>query len=511
VSLFLSALRRRCALPARSYAAAMLTAAILLPTALATPGQPGTLDATWATSSPLGAGKTMTPIGNSGIAFAVALQPDGKVLLAGGCSNGTNPDFCALRYLANGTIDSAFGVAGKVLTSIGNGDDVAFGLALQSDAKVVLAGTCFNGANSEFCALRYLADGTLDATFGVGGKATTTIIGSSIALTLTLQPDGKILLAGWCTTPSFGVFCALRYQADGTLDATFGIGGKVTTAIASGDNIATAIALQPDGKIVLAGYCGNAPNQDFCAIRYHPNGALDTSFGTGGKVTTAIGIGEDQANAIALQPDGKVLLAGACVNGPNKVFCALRYRADGTLDTSWSGDGKLMAFIGGDDNIVRAIALQPDGKVLLAGDCHSGSNVDFCAARHHADGTRDANFGTNGNVTTAIGSGVDQVGGIALQPDGKVLLAGACANASSASFCALRYDGGPFGYKACSLDIDGDGSLLATVDGLISTRVMLGMSGSAVVGGINFAPHATRTSWAAIREYLTTQCGMTIQ
>ena len=424
--------------------------ALLTPCVHATPGQPGTLDTTWN-----GTGKVITPIG-SGDAYANAmtLQADGKVLLAGRCVNGANNDFCAVRYLANGSLDTTWNGTGTVITPIGSGGDAARSITLQPDGKVLLAGNCFNGTNFDFCAARYLANGTLDST--------------------------------WNST------------------------GKVITFIGGGDDIANSMTLQPDGKVLLGGYCSNGTNNDFCAARYLASGTLDTTWNGTGTVITPIGSGDDRASSITLQPDGKVLLAGNCHNGANNDFCAARYLVSGTLDTTWNGTGTVITPIGIGDNRASSITLQPDGKVLLAGNCSNGANNDFCAARYLASGSLDSTWNGTGKVVTAIGIDGDFARAMTLQPDGKVLLAGICSNGTNLDFCAARYDGGPFGYQNCKPDLDGDGLLTATIDGLINMRVMLGITGAAVVNGINFAPNATRNTWPLIRDYLVTQCGMSL-
>ena len=160
------------------------------------------------------------------------------------------------------------------------------------------------------------------------------------------------------------------------------------------------------------------------------------------------------------------------------------------------------------------MTLQPDGWVLLAGHCSNGTNYDFCAVRYLANGTLDTTWNSTGTspgkVITAIGGGGDYARAVMLQPDGKVLVAGYCSNGANDDFCAARYDGGPFGYQNCKPDNDGDGSFLATTDALIYTRIALGITGPAVIGGITFAPTATRNTWPLIRDYLVTQCGMSL-
>lgn len=499
----------------------LLLFCLLAPATQAIPGQPGTLDAFWATGSPLGPGKAITPFGTGeNDVLAIALQPDGKVLLAGSCAvPGDNWQICAIRYQTNGTLDPSFGNGGVAITPFGDGyASKAQAIALQADGKLILAGWCMRFSSAPFgpiCAVRYNTDGTLDTTFGTSGRITATVSSinnSNAAYALTLQPDGKFVLAGSCSNGTDVDFCALRYRTDGTLDPDFGAGGKVITLMSNGEDSANAIALQPDGKILLAGYCSNGSNLDFCAARYHPNGSLDSSFNTTGKVLTAIGAGIDAATAVALQPDGKIVLAGACSNGSNRDFCALRYEINGSLDSRFGTLGKVLTPIGATDDAANALALQSDGKLLVVGSCSNGIDDDFCLLRYHPNGVLDASFNGSGKVTTAVGAGIDWGKVLTLQPDGKIVVGGTCAIAVGGvgAFCAARYDGGPFGYKNCSLDIDGDNRVLATTDSLIHARIALGITGSDVTNGITFPPTATRNTWPLIRDYLVTQCGMSL-
>jgi uncharacterized delta-60 repeat protein len=486
----------------------------------AIPGQPGTLDATWASASPNGAGTVITPIGGGiDTPQAIALQPDGKVIVAGYCYDGTHYGFCALRYRANGTLDTSWGSAGTgiVATPIGVNDSYASAVAAQPDGKVLLAGHCSDGTKYDFCALRYLVNGTLDTSWGSAGTGiVTTSIGSGgndFANAMTLQPDGKVLLVGRCSNGGNDNFCALRYRSDGTLDPSWNSTGKVVTSLGGNDDQADAMAVQPDGKVLLAGSCDNGIRKNFCALRYLADGTLDTSWNGNGRVVTSIDSNDDRAASIVVQPDGKVLLAGTCDNGANEDFCSLRYHADGTLDTDWGigGTGKVVTGISIGDDYSKSAVLQPDGKLLLAGFCDGFLGRDFCTVRYNNNGTLDTSWGNVAKVTTSVVSASDQAAAIVLQPDGKVLLAGGCNNGLSDDFCAVRYDGGPFGYKACTLDLDGDNVVRATTDMLIGARVALGMTGAAVVNGITFSANARRDTWPLIRDYLVAQCGMTLQ
>lgn len=489
--------------------ASFVCATFSVPFAHATPGQPGTLDATWATSSPLGAGKVTTSLtAGDNLSRALALQPDGKVVVAGICVNGSTKDICAVRYNADGTLDAGFGSGGKVITAVGTGDDVANAVALQPDGKVVLAGGCFGATKTNFCAVRYNADGSLDNTFGSGGKAVAAFgTVSDVAYAMAVQPDGKLVLAGVCGVGSRNNVCALRFTAGGLLDTSFGGTGKVITTVGSVTDFAAALALQPDGKLVIAGNCVSA-STNICALRYNADGSLDSTFGSAGKVVTPTTSGSELGYALVVQPDGKLVIAGSCYNGTNQVFCAVRYGDTGALDANFGSAGKAITVVGSNRSEALAVDLQPDGKLVLAGYCGFAPTEDFCALRYNNDGSPDTTFGSAGKVVTAIVPSYDIATAVAVQPDGKLLLGGSCETGSKYEFCALRYDGGPFAFQNCKPDIDGDGAFLATTDALIYARIAAGITGPAVVNGINFPAGAKRNTWPLIRNYLVTQCGM---
>ncbi len=491
----------------------MLVGTLFTPLAHATIGAPGTLDPFWGNGIPLGAGKVITSIGGvHDDARAMTLQPDGKVLVAGACLNGGTYDFCAARYNGDGTLDLTWNGTGKVITALG-GEDFAQAVAVQPDGKVLLAGSCTNGGNNNFCAARYNANGTLDITWNVTGIVITAIgSGQTLTQAIMLQPDGKVLLSGSCFNGINSDFCAVRYNGDGTLDINWNGTGKVITDMGGNNDGSYAIALQPNGKVLLAGTCSNGTYGNFCAARYNVDGTLDITWNGNGKVITAIGSFTDTARAMTLQPDGKVLLGGLCFNAAYSNFCAARYNANGTLDTTWNSTGKVITLIGSGigSNVANAMALQPDGRVLLAGYCFNDVNNDFCAVRYLSNGALDTTWNGTGTVTTAIGTGYDVANAITLQPDGKVLLAGECLNGTNSNVCVARYDSGPFVYQICKPDLDGDGLMTATVDGLIYLRVMFGLTGSTVLNGISFPPAATRNTWPLIRDYLVSQCGMSL-
>jgi len=341
-----------------------------------------------------------------------------------------------------GGLDPGFGSGGKVTTPIGTLDSHAYGLALQPDGKAVAAGTSTNGVTlGDFALARYNPNGTLDTTFNGTGKVTTAIGPSwDVAWALARQPDGKLVAAGGSNNGSNFDFALARYNPNGSLDTTFNGTGKVTTAIGSAEDEAHALVLQPDGKLVVAGHSRTPSQTLFALVRYNPNGSLDTTFNGTGKVTTAMGA-YGSVNDLALQPDGKLLVAGAGDNGSHLVFALARYNPNGSLDTSFNGTGKVMTAIGSVQDDAIAFAQQADGKLLAAGYSYVGNTRVFALARYNGNGSLDSSFSGTGKVTTAIGSYDDEAYAVALQPDGKLVAAGNSYNGNQQVFALVRYLG----------------------------------------------------------------------
>lgn len=177
------------------------------------------------------------------------------------------------------------------------------------------------------------APGSLDLSFGSGsGKVIETIGGDDNAHAMLVQPDRKIVVVGACGAPTNRDFCVARFDSSGALDATFSSDGRVVTPIGAGNSDAYAVALQTDGKLVVAGACGNGGSRDICLVRYNPNGTINGNFATNGVAITAVGTGEDAAAGVAIQSDGKIVVAGTCRSGGNDAFCVVRYTTDGILD-----------------------------------------------------------------------------------------------------------------------------------------------------------------------------------
>jgi uncharacterized delta-60 repeat protein len=362
-----------------------------------------------------------------------------------------NDDFAVVRYDADGALDPSFGGTGKITTDIeplgtGSIDDQARAMALQADGKIVVVGvtqTPFASGN-DFALVRYDPDGTLDSSFGLAGKVVTDL-GSSYdeANAVVVQTDGKIVAAG-ISDDGGRTFAVARYNPDGTLDVSFGGTGVVRTAI-GGVALAQAVALQADGKIVVAGRSdsGGLPGSDFTVVRYEADGTLDTTFGGTGVVAIAAaspGTFQDGAYSVAVQADGKIVAAGR--GGGD--FAVMRWNPDGTLDASFGGTGTVYTPVGPFDDWATSLAVQPDGKIVAAGHSDGVGASVVAVVRHNPDGTLDTSFGGRGSITTPIAFGASAEA-VTVQPDGKIVAAGRADVISryrSDDFALVRYERG---------------------------------------------------------------------
>ena len=386
-----------------------------------------------------GAGGIVTTNIANDFANEVVTQSDGKIVVVGYTLTGSDSDFAVVRYNTNGSLDTSFGTGGKVTTDIGSADDDAYSIALQTDGKIVVVGYTDNGSNTDFAVVRYNTNGSLDTSFDSDGKLTTDIgTGTDdYAYSIALQTDGKIVVVGFTYNVSNSDFAVVRYNTNGSLDTSFGTGGKVTTSVGSSDDDANGVVIQSDGKIVVAGNTYVGTFTDFAVVRYNTSGSLDESFGAGGIVTTSIGSRNDFANEVVTQSDGKIVVAGSSSNGLDDDFAVVRYNTNGSLDTSFGTDGKVTTNI--TDDYAVSLVLQSDGKIVVAGTVYIGSNLDFAVVRYNTNGSLDTSFGTGGKVTTNIGSGRDEAFSVVLQSDGKIVVAGNTYVGTFTDFAVVRY------------------------------------------------------------------------
>ena len=367
---------------------------------------------------------------------SIAIQSDGKIVVGAVSNAGSNTNFTLIRYDQNGSLDNSFSTNGIVTTDINLNEGIN-SIAIQSDGKIVAAGYTTTPISKDFTVIRYNQDGSLDNTFSSDGIVITDIAGfPDFGNSIAIQQDGKIVVAGSC---NYGTnsndFAVIRYNPNGTLDNTFSNDGIVTTDIYSSNDFGHSIAIQQDGKIVVAGVSSN----EFSIVRYNPNGTLDNTFSLDGIFTTHISNTDNTGNSVILQSDGKILVAGSSFIGNDKISL-IRLNTDGSLDTSFSSDGKVTS---NDNYFIEegySMAIQPDGKIIVAGTVYFDSqNSGFVIERYNVDGTIDSTFSSNGIITTDIGNSYEEGYSMAIQPDGKIIVSGLTTNGSNSSFATARY------------------------------------------------------------------------
>jgi uncharacterized delta-60 repeat protein len=331
----------------------------------------------------------------------------------------------------DGMLDQTFGSGGSTLASLGDRTvTVAQALALQPDGKLVVAGYSRVSGINQLMVARYTAAGILDLTFGTNGS-TLTALGDgifAIAQALALQPDGKLVVAGYVQVGGNNQLVVARYTPSGLLDLSFGTNGSTLTPLGDGsDTRANALVLQNDGKLVVAGYARVGGNNQLVVARYTTAGILDLSFGTNGSTLTPLGDGSDtRANALVLQNDGKLVVAGYARVGGNNQLVVARYTTAGILDLSFGTNGSTITSLGdGTNTRANALVLQNDGKLVVAGYARVGGNNQLVVARYTPSGLLDLTFGTNGSTLTPLGIGTNTVSyALVLQSDGKPVVAG---------------------------------------------------------------------------------------
>ncbi|HZU86185.1 MAG TPA: hypothetical protein VFF78_01805 [Anaerolineaceae bacterium] len=461
-----------------------------------------------------GDGKLTTEFGAyNSQAFAVGIQSTGNILVAGYANNGTNDDLVVLRYSASdGSLDTTFsgdGIATQDLGEAGNGYgyDRAYALEITGNNILVTGATQDQyGFYDKIALARFTLTGALDTTFNsdgftilTSGRANDVMVqGEQILLAgttnyqgfflarlnndgnpdtefaataegsisnaradaLAVQPDGKIVAAGY-RTDMFDIsdFALARFNADGTLDTTFGADGKVITSFGPYDDDAFAVALQQDGKIVVAGQTENPVAS--CAIaRYNSNGSLDTSFDTDGMLTTVFAF-TCREESLLIQPDGKIVLAGQALSAKSyPTFTLARFNSDSSPDNTFGGDGSILIDFG-EYSSPTDVAIQPDGKLILVGYVMDiDFNPNFALARFNSDGTPDTLFGTDGKLISDFGEN-SKAAAVGIQSSGKIIVAGTYETTGNEDWIVARYNSN----GALDTTFDSDGMILLDFGG----------------------------------------------
>ncbi|MEM7344047.1 MAG: hypothetical protein AAF485_07380 [Chloroflexota bacterium] len=358
-----------------------------------------------------------------------------KVAMGGGLTIISLLFWTTLAHANNpGDLDTTFNETGVVTTSITEFDQ-AFGVAIQPDDKLVVTGLTSGGGNQTFATIRYNKDGSLDTTFNNTGIVTTSITGDDGSITLATQDDGKVVVGGVARGNEGGLntVALVRYTITGTLDTSFNNTGSITTPVGSQGSSVRDIKIQADGKIIGGGSSSNeASGSDFTLVRYTSTGMLDTTFNNTGVVTTSIP--EGRVMVIALQPDGKIIAGGSTTGGA----ALARYTSEGSLDTTFNQTGVVTTNVG---NIaLYGVALQADGKILVSGAAGTGS-TEFALMRFTPDGALDTTFNGTGLVTTSINITYVGASGVAVQPNGRIVVTGGSDSGNGdGNFAILRYN-----------------------------------------------------------------------
>ena len=423
---------------------------LVVPSASASITSPGDLDATFGEH-----GKVITSFGWTYESLMdVAIQSDGRIVAAGIGGHGDRETVgVVLTYRDTGKLDRSFGNRGRVVLHSGDAEFDLHAVAVQPDGKIIAAGRDGGIFHTDFAVVRLDPDGSLDAGFGDEGIVRTSFTGEEDGANDVLpHPDGRILAVGVAGDRfSSSTFALARYLPDGSLDPTFGHGGMKTASFPGADAVeGLGAALAPDGSIVVVRSTGvEFIPSEIAVARFRPNGSLDRRFGRRGRVLTDIR-GEAYGFDVVIQSNGRIVVAGAGLGRDIEKFAVLRYLPDGSLDRSFGHHGVVLTGFGhcdrtcGSDS-AEAVALQPDGRIVAAGIGWAGDRRrwNLALARYLPDGSLDGSFGNGGLVLTRD---FDMAHGLALQPDGKVLVVGAATGASDkqvSRFCLARYLVGP--------------------------------------------------------------------
>lgn len=401
---------------------------------LTSAAQPGSLDLTYGTAGIA----TIAGVSSEEAGSSLAIQQDQKTVVAGYVYDGDTTEMLVARFNTDGTLDNSFNGTGTLRVPIAGSAAWAKGVVIQPDQRIVVAGTASDADElGDAMIARINTDGSMDASFGSGGVVTTSFGPVGVDMSgLALQTDGKLLVVGTLLGSGTDVLL-LRYNVNGSLDNGFGTNGSVVLD-AGADETAYGIALQPDGSIVVCGSSGTINALDVLLCRFTVDGTPDTGFGNNGLVLTDAGNNVDQGNAVLVSPDGRILVAGGGGDLGYRIATVLAYLPNGSLDPTFGVGGIVVEPLGVVESVCRSIVLQTNGAILCSGVAVDGGDGNIMIVRFLPNGALDNSFSDDGYTFTNPSGAYDDAFGMAIQSDGAIVVCGSTSPASS-DVVVLRY------------------------------------------------------------------------
>jgi uncharacterized delta-60 repeat protein len=397
---------------------------------------PGKLDTFFS-----GDGKA-TSFANGATGYAAAIDAKGRIVVAGSTQNG-KPDIAVARFMPNGSPDTGFSEDGRVTIDLG-GADYGFDLALQPDGKIVVAGERDTKTEHTFALVRLMPKGGLDKDFGGGDGIVLTDFGKRYqgANAVVVYPNGNIAAGGFASNGSTGRWAIARYGPRGVLDKTWGKDGRVTVDLSPSDESIRDLLFVPGGKLVGVGYAESGLIPQFAVARFRPKGTLDPDFGDKGFKLTDVSKGSDIGYGAALQSDGKIVVVGYANNGGKADWGMARYGPKGRLDKHFGNDGKVVTKMTTEYEFASAVAVQANGRLVVVGRAsRKGTANDFGVFRYKPGGALDKSWSGNGKTFTDFGNGNDTARDVAIQENGKIVVAGDGQVKGKHRFAVARYLG----------------------------------------------------------------------
>lgn len=394
---------------------------------------------------------TTTTIGSSDSqALALVVQPDGKFVVAGySVKFGTTREFMLARFDTDGTLDPTFGIGGVSVPTIDNNWRMIFDMKLDSSGRFVVAGKDSTGVDSYGAVARFRADGSLDTTFNAGGATPGYLkidsTGSEDSLrSLALTSDGHIVAVGLTYVGNDSNALLARIAPNGTLDATFDNDGIVLQPLPNGQDVPQSIAVDADGRYVVAGVFQTGVSRDIGVSRYLPSGILDQNFGTQGRTTIAMGQDSSHADQVLFQGNGRIVVIGATDLVFPNTLVVTRLLADGSLDPSFGTAGIATAGLGSQHQFLTGGFIQSDGRILVVGSAQKPvSDYDFLVARFNGDGSLDTSFGSGGFRVHDSGGDQEYLRGVTVLSDGSIVAAGSRTDGNRFDTAVLRFRARP--------------------------------------------------------------------